>query len=64
MNIVKAVAKTRLYYHANLLDVFNVANQLGLLNDERAEEIMKKHTLKCFDAMEHMGLDTGLKKKE
>ena len=40
-----------------MLDICNVANQLGILKDEKAEEIMKGHTMKCFDAMEHMGLD-------
>ena len=47
----------RLNFHASMLDVYNVANQLGILKDDKAEEIMKKHTMKCFDAMEHMGLD-------
>lgn len=43
----------------------NVANQLGILKDEKAEEVMKKHTFKCFDAMEHMGLDPyGAMKEE
>lgn len=57
MDIVKEVAKMRLNFHASMLDVYNVANQLGILKDDKAEEIMKKHTMKCFDAMEHMGLD-------
>ena len=54
MDIVKKVAKMRLNFHASMLDVYNVANQLGILKDDKAEE---KHTMKCFDAMEHMGLD-------
>lgn len=57
MNIVKTVAKMRLNFHANMLDVCNVANQLGILKDDKAEEVMKNHTMKCIDAMEHMGLD-------
>lgn len=57
MSIVTKVAKMRLNYHATMLDICNVANQLGILNDGKAEEVMKKHTFKCFDAMEHMGLD-------
>lgn len=57
MSIVTKVAKMRLNYHATMLDICNVANQLGILKDEKAEEAMKKHTFKCFDAMEHMGLD-------
>lgn len=57
MSIVTKVAKMRLFFHANMLDVCNVANQLGILKDDKAEEIMKGHTMKCFDAMDHMGLN-------
>ena len=57
MSIVTKVAKMRLLFHANMLDVCNVANQLGILKDSKAEVVMKGHTMKCFDAMEHMGLD-------
>lgn len=57
MSIVTKVAKMRLNFHATMLDVCNVANQLGILKDEKAEVVMKNHTLKCFDTMEHMGLD-------
>jgi len=66
MSIVTKVAKMRLMFHANMLDVCNIANQLGILKDEKAEEVMKGHTMKCFDAMEHMGLDPygKLKKSE
>lgn len=64
MNLVTKVAKLRLNFHATILDVYNIANQLGILKDEKAEEIMKKHTMKCFDAMEHMGLDPFWKSKD
>lgn len=64
MNLVTKVAKLRLNFHATMLDVYNIANQLGILKDEKAEEIMKKHTMKCFDAMDHMGLDPFWKSKD
>lgn len=41
MNLVTKVAKLRLNFHATMLDVYNIANQLGILKDEKAEEIMK-----------------------
>ena len=63
MSIVKKVAKMRLMFHANMLDVCNVLNQLGILNDDKAENVMKHHTMECFDAMEHMGLDPYGKNK-
>lgn len=64
MSVVTKVAKIRLLFHANMLDVCNVLNQLGILKDDRAEEVMKGHTMKCFDAMEHMGLDPFGKMKK
>lgn len=36
MDIVKKVAKMRLSFHANMLDVCNIANQLGILKDDKA----------------------------
>ena len=63
MDIVKKVAKMRFVFHANMLDVCNVLNQLGILNDDKAENVMKHHTMECFDAMEHMGLDPCGKNK-
>ena len=57
MSIVTKVAKIRLIYHSNMLDVYNVLNQVGILKDEKAERVMKNHCMACFDAMEHMGLD-------
>ena len=38
MDITKVVAKMRFKYHTNMLDVCNVANQIGLLKDNKAEE--------------------------
>lgn len=64
MSIVTKVAKMRLIYHVSMFDVCNVLNQLGILNDEKAEEVMKNHTMKYFDAVEHMGLDPWKKKKK
>ena len=63
MDITKSVAKMRFYYHANMLDVNNILNQLKLRSDEKAELVGKKHALECFDCMERLGLDP-FKKKE
>ena len=63
MDIVKKVAKMRLMFHANMLDVCNVLNELGILNDDKAENVMKHHAMECLDAMEHMGLDPYGKNK-
>lgn len=57
MSIVTKVAKVILFFHANMLDICNVANQLGILKDDKAEEVMKGHAMECVDAMEHMGLN-------
>jgi hypothetical protein len=65
MDITKSVAKLRFIYHTNMLDVCNVANQLGLLRDAKAEIVMKKHCFKIFDCLERLGYDVNsLNKKE
>lgn len=52
MDITKKVAALRFKYHANMLDVCNVLNQIGILKDEKAESVMKNHTMQCFDCLE------------
>lgn len=36
MDITKKVAALRFKYHANMLDVCNVLNQIGILKDEKS----------------------------
>lgn len=57
MNIPKKVATLRFKYHTNMLDVCNVLNQIGILKDEKAERVMRDHTMKSFDCLERMGYD-------
>lgn len=57
MDITKKVAKCRFMYHVNMLDVCNILNQLGILKDEKAEEVMKNHTMQSFDCLERLGYD-------
>lgn len=54
-DITKTVAKLRFIYHTNMLDVCNIANQLGLLSDEKAEYKMKNHTMQSFECLERLG---------
>lgn len=49
MDLPKLVAKLRLQYHANLLDVNNVLNQLHIISDEKAEESNRQHTMVIFN---------------
>lgn len=42
-DIPKLIAKMRLYYHANMLDVNNVLNQLHIISDKTANERNRKH---------------------
>ena len=51
MDITKKVAKLRFEYHANMLDVCNVLNQVGILKDNKAEDVMRNHTMKCMDCL-------------
>ena len=57
MNIVKTVAKMRLNYHLNMLDVCNVLNQLHILSNRKANKKMKNHLFECLDAMEHLDMN-------
>lgn len=55
MDVTKVVAKLRLGYHLNMLDVCNVANQLHLLSDEKANMKNKNHLKECLDCYERLG---------
>lgn len=45
MSLSTKIAKARLAYHANVVDLINAGNQLGIIKDEKAEELAKKHTM-------------------
>ncbi len=65
MNLPKTVAKMRFEYHGTLLDINNVLNQLGLRNDEKAEEIAKRHVMTMInDIAPRLGYDVGSLAKE
>jgi len=64
MNIPKIVAKMRFAYHANMLDVNNVLNQLKIRSDEKAEERGKYHCMEAFDCLERLGYDVYGQLKE
>ena len=64
MDITKKVAKARYFYHLNMLDVSNVLNQLGILSDEKAEKMSKKHAMATFDCMERMGYNLDMLKSD
>lgn len=57
MDITKKVAKMRFQYHLSMLDVCNVLNQLGILKDDKAETVMKDHTMKAFECIDCMRYD-------
>ena len=55
MDITKVVANLRLKYHLNMIDFVNVANQLHLLNDDKANRSNKYHLKECMDCYERLG---------
>lgn len=61
MDITKKVAKMRFNYHANMLNVCNVLNQLGILKDDKAETVMKNHCMKTIDCLDRMGYNASEK---
>ena len=59
MDIAERVALARFWYHANMTSVVNVANQLHILSDERAEEMNKNHTMTIVnDIIPRLSKDT------
>ena len=55
MDVTNVVARLRLGYHLNMIDFYNVANQLNLLSDEKADLKNKNHLKKCLDCYERLG---------
>lgn len=62
-DITKKVAKIRLWYHLNALDVCNILNQLKILDDEKAELKAKNHVMESLDCYERLGYDLSELKK-
>lgn len=56
MDITKLVAKARLTFHLNMIDAVNVANQLHMMSDNKAEQANKRHVKECFDCYERLGV--------
>lgn len=57
MNIPKLVAKIRLSYHMNMVDVVNVANQLGLMGDFEADRANANHLKQIIDCWDRLGVE-------
>ena len=55
MNITKVVAKLRLNYHLNMIDVCNVAYQLKLMSGEKADQANEEHLKQCIDCYIRLG---------
>ena len=49
MGMAERVAKMRLWYHANMIEVNNVLNQLHIRNDDVAEKTAEKHVMILFN---------------
>lgn len=56
MGITKVVAKMRLGYHLNMVNVVNVSNQLGLMSDEKANRANKNHLKQIIDCWDRLGI--------
>ena len=56
MSLPTMIAKIRLKYHLNALDLYNSLNQLHLVSDEKAEEANKMHLKKCVDCYSRLGI--------
>ncbi len=45
MGLAENVAKMRFNFHSNMIDIVNAGNQLGLIKDNKANELNKHHTM-------------------
>lgn len=64
MDITKVVAKLRLGYHLSMIDFCNVANQLHLLSDKKADLKNKNHLKECLDCYERLGYNLSKEFKD
>ena len=55
MSIPVAIARIRLKYHLNMLDVYDSLNQLHLVSDEMADNANRDHFKKCVDCLTRLG---------
>lgn len=59
MDFPTKVAYLRFKYHANMLDVNNTLNQLGIISDDSANRNNKRHfTTLVEDIFPRLGIDT------
>ena len=56
MNVPNVVAKIRLKYHLNMIDLTNAGNQLHFISDEKADNANKKHLKNCIDCYGRLGV--------
>ena len=64
MDITKSVAKMRLGFHMNMWDVYNVANQLKIISDEKADTLQQRNLVDIFDCLERLGYKNVPKMKK
>lgn len=49
MDMPKIIAMMRFHYHANMVDVNNVLNQLHIISDDKAEVANMHHVMTLFN---------------
>ena len=64
MDITKSVAKMRFGFHMNMCDVYNVANQLKIISDEKADTLQQRNLVDICDCLEILGYKNVPKMKK
>lgn len=65
MCIETMIAKARLHYHLNMIDVVGVLDQLHVISGETAERRKKHHTMTLFtDVFPRLGYDIFKEKED
>lgn len=55
MSLPNVVARLRLVYHLNMLDVVNALSQVGVMSDDKANNANKNHLKQIVDCYERLG---------
>jgi len=55
MNITKKIAILRFMYHMDMLYGCNIANKVGILNDDKAKRVIKKHKMQAMNCLQKLG---------
>lgn len=64
MNLPKMITKIRLWFYLQRCDVYNIANQLNMLSDKKADILQQRNLVDMFDCYCRLGYKNVPKMKK